>query len=472
MSNFGGMVKIEIIDKKSGKILDRFGPDKNMVVDEGVEEFWRRLSMLDSGNARAFNSIALGIDYGDPADWTEFNPEPPNRTFGSATQTVIYFTPFENMTFEQPVDNILKITGMVDGVEAMTQSFPTEYSAVFNSATLRFGNDVSFAFKRFPARYISRDVDIRIVWTLTMQNARTFCGFADPVDDGNTKVYFGSQIEIFKLNGSGDLEYGTVNHSEEVSALAADIAGFVYSGDVSGLLIKQDMNRNEQWLFNKNAGAVINRITYDNRGNVYTSATNGQIKKITEYAAQVWSYEDPDGQFVYLSGVDDDLNVYFFNSQTAKVTKLSPIGNVQFENTDDHPASILDASTSRDGNTFTIASDEYVRMLDSGGSLLWETLLDDTPSRVSFDPQGFVVIGFNSGRLEKFDLGGVLVWSLVWPSLALLPDWTVELEVDNDGTIFVATRNQEIHRVSRDGVLEWTHDDALDTINCIAVNRN
>lgn len=462
----GGRVKIETIDRRTGRVIDRIGPDDNMIIDVGVGQFWRRLVTNDGGHSLAFNSIAVGTDFGNPDDWSQFNPEPPNRNLTQDDQETIYFTPYANMSFELPVDNVIKVTGLIDGVEAMTQSFPSQHSAVFTSATLRFSNGIPFAYKRFPARYISRDVDIRIIWTITMQNARTFCGFSDPTDDGLTFVYFGEQVESVKLNTDGIQQSAYVNHSSNITSMDADLAGFLYSGDETGALLKQDSRKNIIWQNYQNDGYKITGIGHDLFGSVYVSAENGKIRKLTEYGAQLWSH-DAESAFIRLSGVDSEQGTVFYDYSTFKLTKLSPSGFIAWEEDSAHTEEILDAHTSKAGNTATISSDEHLRLFNADGDLLWEVDLEQTPTKCRMDPTGSIVVGFASNQLRKYDLVGDQRWSV-----NTMSGWTEHIAVDNDGVSFVVTNDLKIHKVSSEGNIEWTYDDILAPVGAIAVNRN
>lgn len=462
---FGGLVTIETIDRKTGEVIDTFGPEKNMIVDEGVSSFWKRLAKEDLPHAYVFETISIGTDFGDPSNWSKFNPEPPTRSFGTSTQDAIYACPYSDMTFDYPADNIIKITALIDGVDTMTASFPTDYNAEFNSATLRFGNGDTLAYKRFPSRYVSRDVDIRIIWSLTMMNAATYCGAKDPVDDDDTQIYISDNIDFIRVTESGTFGTDYSSHVNSVTALDADFAGLLYSGDSNGNLVKQDRNRNERWVFTRNGGFKITAIKHDILGNVYTSAENRMIKKITEYGSEIWQYEDPDGPFIKLSGIDDFKNVYYVNEQFGHLVKLTPIGSLSFSNKTDHSNTIIDAQTDENGNTVTVGSDNRVRMFDSGGNMTWDFSITTSPSAVHITPSGEILIGYTSTSIQKLNSAGGVIWTQ-----NVLSDWTTDISSDIDDMIYVTTRDNRVHQLSPTGTLNWSY--AASDINALAVNRN
>lgn len=463
--SFGGVVTIETIDRSTGKVIDTFGPEKNMIVDEGVSSFWKRLATMDAPHSYVFETIAIGTDYGDPSTWSKFNPEPPSRLFGTSTQDAIYACPYSAMTFEYPADNIIKITALIDGVETMTTSFPEEYSVEFSSATLRFGNSDTLAYKRFPSRYVSRDVDIRIVWSLTMMNAASFCGSLDPVSDDSTQAYISDGIDFIRVNDSGVFGTRYSSHVSSVTSLDADNGGLLYSGDSGGILVKQDRNRNERWVFDRNGGFEISAIKHDMMGSVYTSATNSQIKKISEYGAEIWQYTDTDGPFVYLSGIDQSRNVYYANTQLGKLVKLSPLGRLLESNDEDHNSAIIDSFTSLTGETVTVSAESRVRKFNPSLNEMWNFSITMTPACVTITPSDDIIIGYSSTSIQKLSSSGEVQWTR-----NILSDWATHVGADEDDFIYVTTRDNMLHKISPSGTLEWSYQST--DINALAINRN
>lgn len=159
-------------DRKTGDIVDDYGPHDNMVVDTGINTMWLRLSNDDNSEQYLLDSIHLGSDYGDPERWSIFNPEPPSRGFTSDNQTVTHVL---SPQFDFPSDEVIKVFSVVDGQEMMNSHFPDQISYDFSSATLRFNNQEVFAFKRFPIRSISRSVIAEFDWRFRIINAEEWC---------------------------------------------------------------------------------------------------------------------------------------------------------------------------------------------------------------------------------------------------------------------------------------------------------
>lgn len=167
-----GTVEITVTDLE-GNLIDHYGPEDNMVLDTGVATMWQRLSTIDSTNLTQLDTIALGDDYGDPARWSIFNPEPPAREFTEVTQNATYSLPAVDYTF--PLDDALRVVGNIEGSTFMEANFPFEVDYRFSSMTLRFNNGTAFAYKRFPIRSISRHVRVTIDWRFTIVNAEEHC---------------------------------------------------------------------------------------------------------------------------------------------------------------------------------------------------------------------------------------------------------------------------------------------------------
>lgn len=170
-----GEVTIVTRDKTTGEVVDSFGPHRNKVTDAGVAGLWTRASTVDAGNAYRLDTIHLGSDFGDPASWSIFNPEPAQRTFTSTDQAVVWTIPSADMSFEFPTDPAMRARVLIDGQTLMDDNFPSEVNLTYSSMTLRFANGTVLSYKRFPIRSISREVDVEIVWTITLENSEDYC---------------------------------------------------------------------------------------------------------------------------------------------------------------------------------------------------------------------------------------------------------------------------------------------------------
>jgi hypothetical protein len=466
---YGGSVVIQTIDRKTGDILDEFGPESNMVLDQGATVLWKRLSTSDSASQSKFSSIAIGTDFGDVLDWSSFNPEPPNRDMTEDDQDVIYFVPVANMEYTYPDRNVIQVIGLIDGVQAMNQSFPTSFDAEFSSATLRVGDNKAFAYKRFPARYITRDVDIRIIWTLTMQNARTFCGFQTPTDSGVSSLYIANQIELIKIDTNGEEEWKYTPHANRITAVSADMSNYVYTGDETGLTQK---NSNQRTLIWQNLqtnldfpNAELSNVIYDDRGNIYTSALNGEVKKLTENGGQIWRYHDEVSEFVYVYGVDSDYWAYVYNPQRDYIVRVDPNGIIDELNQGEHPSAITDAVVDSDGMSFTISADQTIRVFSNMGELLLSSPTTNIPTSVSLRGKTSIVVGFTSGAVSVYDYSLNEIWTTI------LTNPVSNVVIDSDGAVYASVLNtNDTYKLSPTGTVEWSYK-ALAPISAIAVDR-
>lgn len=470
MQRYGGQVVIETIDKKTGEVVDTYGPSSNMILDQGASLLWQRITKTDSGGAFRFSSIAIGTDVGDEALFSTFNPEPPNRDMNEDDQDVIYFTPTSNMTYNYPGQNVIQVVGLIDGVEAMTQSFPNQFDAEFTSATLRTGNNKAFAYKRFPARYITRDVDIRIIWTLTMQNAATFCGFQTPADSGVSSIYIANQIELIKVDTDGEEQWKYTPHSMDISTVSADMSNYVYTGDINGLFQKNSSQRTLIWQNVQDSvdfpNAELSGIVYDNRGNIYISALNGQVKRLTENGGQVWRYVDETSEFTYVYGVDSEYWAYVYNPAQDYLIKVDPNGIVEPLSQGVHLASIVSAKVDSSGRSITIDGSSYARIFSDLGDLLVEQELPAVANDLGVNDNTSIVIGYESGAVTKYDYSINETWTLT------LGNPISHVEVDSDGAVYATTKNDNnLHKITPAGAVEWTYEGALAPINALAVDR-
>lgn len=467
-NKFGGEVVIETISRRTGEVIDTYGPSRNMVLDQGASLLWQRLTKVDSNDSFKFSTIGIGTDFGDPSLWSEFNPEPPNRSMDETDQTAIYFTQTSNMTYKHPAKNVIQIVGLIDGVQAMQQSFPNQFDAEFTSATLRTGNNKAFAYKRFPARYITRDVDIRIIWTLTMQNARTFCGFQTPADSGITSIYVSNQNELIKIDTHGVEEWKYTPHAKHITALSADMSNYVYTGDETGLTQK---NSNQRTLVWQNLQDNVDHpdpemtgLVYDDRGNLYTSALNGEVKRLTENGGQIWKYEDTQDVNVYVYGVDAEYWAYIYNPAMNYLAKVDPNGVVENLDQGTHLSAIVDARVDSDGKSFTIDGDT-LRVFSDIGDLLLEEPLPALANSIGVWDKNGIVIGYEDSTIRFYDYSAVEQWSTTLDSAVRF------VEIDSDGVSYAGTSDRTVYKVDSSGNSTWTFNDVLAPIKTLTVDR-
>lgn len=465
---FGGEVVIEIISRLTGEVINTYGPSPNMVLDQGASLLWQRVSKVDSNDAFRFSTIGIGTDYGDDTLWSTFNPEPPSREMDETDQTAIYFTPKENMVYKHPSKNVIQVVGLIDGVQAMQQSFPNQFDAEFTSATLRTGNNKAFAYKRFPARYITRDVDVRIIWTLTMQNARTFCGFQTPEDSGETSLYVANQNELVKINKKGEEEWKYTPHADHITSVSADMSNFVYTGDENGLTQKNSNQRTLVWQNLQDnvdhPDPEITGIEYDDKGNIYVSALNGEVKRLTENGGQIWKYTDGNDINVYVYGVDGLGWAYLYNPASNYLKKVDPNGIIESIDSGSHESAIIDARVDKDGKSFTI-TETTLRIFSEVGDLLLEETLPAVANSIAVLDKERIIIGYEDESVKSYDYSAVEEWSSSLDSAVRF------VEIDSDGVTYTGTVNSTVYKLDKQGNTTWTFDDVLAPIKDMTIDR-
>lgn len=173
MSSIEGYLKITTKDRH-GNVLDVYGFEKNIIVDQGISSMWVRATTEDSEEQYVLGSIQLGSDYGDLAKWGIFRPEPPSRGFTGDDQDVTYTV--DTLEFDFPSDSVMRVYASVDGKTLMETHYPDDIDYRFSSATMRFENGDVFSFKRFPVRTISREVIVDFDWRFGIVDSSDWCG--------------------------------------------------------------------------------------------------------------------------------------------------------------------------------------------------------------------------------------------------------------------------------------------------------
>ena len=483
LNKFGGEVVIEIIWRATGEVIDRYGPSPNMILDQGAGLLWRRITNPDNSSDYKFSNIIVGQDYGDPNLWSVQDPEPPSREMTEADQDNIYTTPSSNMFYDYPADNMIRVTGQINGQVLVEQNTINQLYAEFTSATLVTGNGMAFAYKRFPVRYATRDVDIRIIWTLTMQNAKTFCGFQTPAESGETSVYIAAGRELIKLDEKGKQLLRFEPHSQNISAVAADMSGYFYTGDEGGITQKNTNEINFEWQDAMRSSdypdAYITGIYYDNRGRVYISATNGQVKALSENSARVWRYIDSDDPNVYVFGVDKDYFTYVYNPERDYIKLIDPSGVVYLFNQNKHTLPIIEAKVDSEKNVLTLDG-QTVRLFEPGEevpiyevelpsqancmALYEKKVVNESDGSVSYLRR--IGIGYQNGVVEVF-------------TYAMNSDWyksigfaTTNIEFDGDGDVYSSHLNNNVYKIRKDGSrIDWKFEDLDIPVTDLTVDR-
>lgn len=172
-----GWITIREICKATGDILHEY-TDKNVITEQGINTLYFRMVMDDDDNTMKFSRFKLGIDYGLEEDanpeWSVLAPKPAEKGYTSLNQFVVYDVPEHDMAFDYPDDNTFQASTLLDGKFILDSYFPEEVDMRYTSATLRFFNETTFSYKRFPVRSLSRLIDVQIIWTFKLVNQHDY----------------------------------------------------------------------------------------------------------------------------------------------------------------------------------------------------------------------------------------------------------------------------------------------------------
>ena len=483
-NDFGGEVIIEIISRATGEVLDRYGPHPNMILDQGAGLLWRRLSTIDNSSDYKFSTIVIGTDYGDPDLWSVEDPAPPNRDMTEEDQVDIYTTPSGNMSYSYPDSNIVRVSGLINGETVVEQNTVNSLYAGFNSATLVTGNGKAFAYKRFPIRYATRDVNVRVIWSLTMQNARTFCGFSTPAESGETSTYIAAGRKLIKVDKEGKQLLKYEPHSTKVMKVAADMSGYFYTGDENGITQKNTNEINFDWQDTMKSSAYpnapISGIVYDKRGRVYISALNGEVKALSENSANLWRYNDPDDPNVYVFGVDKDFYTYVYNPEQDYIKYLDPNGIQSEYIRGAHGNNKIKAAKVDSEKQILTLAGNHVRLFEPNNdvpiydvelsrqpncmAVFEKKIVDDTTGDVSY--QRRIAIGFQNGVVEVYSYTMTSIW---YKSISFA---ATNVEFDADGAVYSSHVNNNVYKIRKDGkVVEWIFEDIEYPVTDLTVDR-
>lgn len=157
---FEGELHIVERDKVTGEIVDEFH-EKNVITNEGLEVILDAIS-IGSGPSNAVQTIVIGKDIGNG---TILNPQPPTVNTTATDHDLVFAVPDGDFFTDRGVSSEVRFFASVDGEQVMSL-FPSEANVIYTSAMLRSGNNRSIAYRRFPARTVSRAISVDINWVI------------------------------------------------------------------------------------------------------------------------------------------------------------------------------------------------------------------------------------------------------------------------------------------------------------------
>lgn len=163
LGRLSGHLKIETIEKETGKIIDVF-EDKNLFLDLGKTDVVRGLG--DVTTNYTVKDIRFGDDFGDPEIYTIFDPEPAQLNFNSTTQNVLFTITRPELQASYPNFDTVEFACLLDG-DVILDQFPGAVDVRYTSIGLYNQIDDPIAYRRVSVRSLSRLVSINVSWSLS-----------------------------------------------------------------------------------------------------------------------------------------------------------------------------------------------------------------------------------------------------------------------------------------------------------------
>lgn len=462
-SGVNGVLKIREFSKETGQLLYEY-EDKNVITNQGINTLFLRMALSDPSNSMKFSHFAFGIDDGSQEDvaggWGPLNPKPALKRYTSLNQLTVYEVPFGDMVFDYPNDNEFQAATLLDGKFILDTYYPEEVDLTYTSATLRFDNNTTFSYKRFPVRSLSRLIDVQVIWTFRFVNEYDFLCPVPP-SEAEKRIY-SAQGDIFYYTlADGSISETEVENHEDVRIVKSQPNGDVFfiksdrrltrmseSGSVS---VDKDINI---------SGSVTAfDVDVNNIGYLGTDSDTGTVVKLDANGSVIWSVNlsDNDGRTKTVSSV-----WVINNSRVAVVTKdedfspgssgnmihvISAVdGTVIYSNTpinSEGRTGHFDFISSSGGEFFAIQ-----KPAQSGdNSSLIKLAFDLTElSRIAIssevksifaDHNNDILVGYDNGNgssLARYDADLNFIWKHDGDG-----DGYVHIGVDRDAKVFAAT---------------------------------
>lgn len=173
-----GVLTIKEFSKETGELLSSW-TDENVITTLGMNTLFLRAALPDEEETMIFHRFCIGIDTGDNEDpsggWDDLNPRPAKKEYTSLNQYVVYEVHPEDMVYDHISTHEFQASTLLDGEYVLNTFYPDDPDIRYTSATLRFENDTTFSYKRFPVRSLSRLIDVQLMWSFTFENKDGFC---------------------------------------------------------------------------------------------------------------------------------------------------------------------------------------------------------------------------------------------------------------------------------------------------------
>lgn len=355
-SKIRGFFTVREILKTTGEVISEY-TEENVITEQGINTMFLRMVLPDVTNDMKFSRFKLGIDYGLEEDnnpeWSMLNPKPAKKDYTSLNQYVVYDVPEGDMVFDYPDQNTFQAATLLDGKYILDTYYEDDVDLRYTSATLRFFNETTFSYKRFPVRSLSRMIDVQIIWTFKFVNEYDYLCPVPPyesqlrlysvenglrfyesaIDDGmyiieSSIVDADATVSSVKAQPNGDVYYfkngkrlvrldeaGTVmvdrvlNLTADVTTFDVDVFGNVYAGlnNNIGTVVKLDMNGDVIWTKNLSSGnqkkVTSIWVVNNNRFGVSTKDTVNFNPDTS--GNMIHLLNNVTGDIIYLSSIDN-----------------------------------------------------------------------------------------------------------------------------------------------------------------------
>jgi hypothetical protein len=188
--NLRGSLRIEFLDARTGRLLD-VEEDHNVVVRTSRDSLIRRIA--ERNDNKLIRRIKLGDDIGTGAF---DDPQPPTIFTTTDDMSVVYDSQGElpGLTITYPSDLSVAFGIFLNGQQVMQYvrqegDDPLAESTGFTSIGLFSLDGVAFAYRRFPMRSITENININILWTLYYGDFTFINLFNFPLEFGTRRTH-------------------------------------------------------------------------------------------------------------------------------------------------------------------------------------------------------------------------------------------------------------------------------------------
>lgn len=471
-----GFITIREICKLTRDVLFEY-EEENVITEQGINTLFLRMVLPDVENTMKLSRFKLGIDFGVEEDnnstWNVLDPKPAQKHYTSLNQFTVYDVPEADMVFDYPDENTFQAATLLDGKYILDTFYTDDVDMRYTSATLRFFNETTFSYKRFPVRSLSRMIDVQIIWTFKFVNEYDYLCPIPPYESEMRLYSVENGLKHYRdliTDGSTSIESTIVDIDPTVSCVSAQPNGEVYY-----------FKNGKRFIRINEAGAIIvdrvlaithdvSAFDVDTFGNMYVGLKNnlGTVLKIDRNGDIIWTKTINGGRNKEVTGVwivnnarfgvttRDTTNynidttgnmIHLLNNTTGDLIYLTAINNGA------NTSGILEVFSSSGGELFAIQKPEVVGRPSNLIKLAYDlseihrVVLDDVVYCAYAMHDNNIVIGSGKGnsKVTKYNADLEFIWDYVVGSASGVR----QISVDRSGRVMAAT-STEITFLSND----------------------